>query len=59
MLAVVVPQGWWEGGSCRVVVHDHGGPDMDGPRNGEDHVGESGVLEKSSLDGWVEAAMAT
>jgi hypothetical protein len=39
-------------------MDDDRSPDVDGPRNGEDHVRESGVLEKSSLDGGVKAAMA-
>ena len=45
-------------GSCRIVVNDHGGPNVDGPRNGEDHVGEAWVFEESRLNGGVEAAMA-
>ena len=45
-------------GQSRVVVNDHGGPDVDGPRNGEDHIWEARVLQKSGLNGWVQAAMA-
>jgi hypothetical protein len=41
-----------------VVVDDGRSPYVDGPRNGEDHVGEAGVVEDPSPDGGVEAAVA-
>ena len=41
-----------------VVVDNAGGSDVDGPRNGEDHVRESRVVENPGSDGGVEAAMA-
>ena len=50
--------GGWGRGLGHVVVDDGGGSDVEGPRNGEDHVGKTRVFEKSRLDGGVEAAMA-